>query len=188
MIPYVPIAAGLTIVLGALLVVRQRRRRASHARRREGGGTRDAGLPEKLASRSILTRNAVERSIAGGAPPTPWMLRREDRDAIAEIESYFARAIPNPDDRPFIEESLGFGGPQLELKVPIISSKRAVAVIFRSWDPTANVLESNLYFAGRVNSRLAAIASKAGFERTVFSDRHATVFRNQRGAAQQRSA
>src|SRR5688572_13096564 len=151
MIPYVPIAAGLTIVLGALLVVRQRRRRASHARRREGGGTRDAGLPEKLASRSILTRNAVDRSIAGGAPPTPWMLRREDRDAIAEIESYFARAIPNPDDRPFIEESLGFGGPQLELKVPIIRSQRAVAVFSRACGRTATVLASDLNFAGRTH-------------------------------------
>lgn len=118
------------------------------------------------------------------------MLRREDRHAMAEIESYFARAVPNPtpEGRPFIEDSVGFGGPQLELKVPIISSKRPVAVIFRSWDETANVLESNLYFAGRVNRRLAAIASKAGFERTVFSDRHTTVFRNRGGAERQRSA
>ena len=185
---HILIPTGLTIVLGALVVVRRSRLRDSNARRGAVGANRDVQNPERLASRSILTRHAVDSSIAAGAPPIPWMLRREDREAIAAIESYFARAIPNPESRPFIEESLGFGGPQLELKVPIISSKRPVAVIFRSWDPTGNVLESNLYFAGRVNGRLTAIASKAGFERIVFSDRHATVFRNPREAARQRSA
>ena len=186
---YVLIASGLTIVLGALVVVRQSRRHDSRSQRGKDGAA-NADIPERLASRSILTRNAVERSIAAGAPPTPWMLRREDRDAIAALESYYARAIPNPtpEGRARIEESLGFGGPQLELVVPIISSRRPVAVIFRSWDAAANVLESNLYFAGRVNGRLTGIASRAGFDRIVFSDRHATVFRNQRGAARQRSA
>lgn len=183
---YAIIAAGV-IVLAGLVVARQIGQRLSPAESRSPAGE---DLPDRISSRSILSRSTVERSIASGAPPTPWMLRREDRDAIAEIERYFARAIPNPtpEGRPSIEESLGFGGPQLELKVPIISSKRSVAVIFRSWDATRNVLESNLYFAGRVNDRLFAIASKAGFERTVFSDRHATVFRNRRGAARQRTA
>ena len=183
---YALIAAGLTIILAAVVVSRQMRQRPSHST----DANQSQEVPDRIASRSILTRSTVERSMASGAPPTPWMLRREDRDAIAELERYFARAIPNPtpEGRPFIEESLGFGGPQLELRVPIISSKRSVAVIFRSWDATRNVLESNLYFAGRVNDRLFAIASKAGFERTVFSDRHATVFRNRRGAARQRSA
>lgn len=183
---YALIAAGL-IVLAGLVVMRQVRRRFSP----EGAGNPEGReLPDRISTRSILSRSTVERSVASGAPPTPWMLRREDRDAIAEIERYFALAIPNPtpEGRPYIEESLGFGGPQLELRVPIISAKRSVAVIFRSWDATRDVLESNLYFAGRVNDRLFAIASKAGFERTVFSDRHATVFRNRRGAARQRTA
>ena len=134
--------------------------------------------------------STVERSIAAGAPGTQWMLRREDRAAMEAIEAYFARAIPNPvpGGRPYMEESLGYGGPQLELKVPVISERRSVAVIFRSWDPARSVLESNLYFAGTVNDRLASIVASAGFELRAFSDGRSTVFRSRRGAARQQSA
>lgn len=184
------VVAALAVIAACLVIVRLvRARRAGlreHASATDGGGS----APEKANSRSILSRATVERSIASGAPPTPWMLRREDRAALEDIAAFFARAIPNPtpEGRPYIEDSVGYGGPQLELKVPIISSRRSVAVVFRSWDPARGSLQSNLYLAGTVNDRLAAVVKGAGFEKTVFNDGVSTVFRNRHGGARQRSA
>lgn len=182
-------AAGLATVLLGLLVLRPNRRHSSNTAPEPA----TKPLPDsadRISSRSILSMSTVERSIASGAPPTPWMLRREDRSAMEAIQAYFARALPNPvpGGRPYIEESLGYGGPQIELKVPIISERRSVAVIFRSWDAGRSVLESNLYFAGTVNDRLAGIVSSAGFELRAYSDRRSTVFRSKRGAERQQSA
>ena len=180
-------AAGLGTVLLGLLLLRPNRRRVSNASH-EPPRNPQTDSPDRISSRSILSMSTVERSIASGAPPTPWMLRREDRAAMEAIRAWFARALPNPAARPYIEESLGYGGPQLELKVPIISERRSVAVIFRSWDAGRSVLESNLYFAGTVNDRLAAIVASAGFELRAYSDRRSTVFRSKRGAERQQSA
>ena len=182
-------AAGLATALLGLLVLRPNRRRPLDPGP-EPARDPQTDSPDRISSRSILSMSTVERSIAGGAPATPWMLRREDRAAMEAIEAYFARAIPNPlpGGRPYMEESLGYGGPQLELKVPVISERRAVAVIFRSWDPARSVLESNLYFAGTVNDRLASIVASAGFELRAFSDGRSTVFRSRRGAERQQSA
>ncbi len=180
-------AAGLATVLLGLLILRPRRKRTDNPDTTRKSQP-DSG--ERKPSRSILPMSTVERSIASGAPPTPWMLRREDRAAMEAIQAYFARALPNPvpGGRPYIEESLGHGGPQLELKVPIISSRRSVAVIFRSWDTARSVLESNLYFAGTVNDRLAGITTSAGFDLRAFSDGQSTVYRSRRGAERQQSA
>jgi hypothetical protein len=181
-------AAGLATVLLGLLVLRPNRKHTSNAVPEAPKTRPDSG--DRISSRSILSMSTVERSIASGAPPTPWMLRREDRAAMEAIQAYFARALPNPvpGGRPYIEESLGYGGPQIELKVPIISERRSVAVIFRSWDAGRSVLESNLYFAGTVNDRLSGIVSSAGFELRAYSDRRSTVFRSKRGAERQQSA
>jgi hypothetical protein len=181
-------AAGLATVLLGLLVLRPNRKHTLNAVP-EAPKTRPDSA-DRISSRSILSMSTVERSIASGAPPTPWMLRREDRAAMEAIQAYFARALPNPvpGGRPYIEESLGYGGPQIELKVPIISERRSVAVIFRSWDAGRSVLESNLYFAGTVNDRLSGIVSSAGFELRAYSDRRSTVFRSKRGAERQQSA
>lgn len=182
-------AAGLATVLLGLLVLRPNRKSTS-ASAPEAPPKARPDSPDRISSRSILSMSTVQRSIASGAPPTPWMLRREDRAAMEAIRAYFARALPNPvpGGRPYIEESLGYGGPQIELKVPLISEKRSVAVIFRSWDAGRSVLESNLYFAGTVNPRLSGIVASAGFELRAYSDRRSTVFRSKRGTERQQSA
>lgn len=186
----VMIAAGAAAILVFLVVARLVRARRSHTAEPAGGVDSDTRHPDRISSRSILSRTTVERSVASGAPPTPWMLRREDRGALEEIAAYFARAIPNPtpEGRPYIEDSVGYGGPQLELKVPIVSSRRSVAVVFRSWDAERACLQSNLYIAGTVNDRLGEVVRRAGFERSAFNDGVSTVFRNRRGSARQRTA
>jgi hypothetical protein len=140
---------------------------------------------------SVLPRNTVLTSLASGAPPTPWMLTREDRNAAGMIENFFARSIPVPtsEGRTFTKETIGHAGPQLEVYVPIVSTRRPVAVLARSWDSSSGCLESNIFFNGAVDGRLAEIVAKMGFERTdLFSDRGFTVFRNRRGSFRRRSA
>ena len=184
------VAAGLAAVAAFLIIARTIRPRDSDIRDQSARTDPDAQPPDRLSTRSILSRTTVERSIASGAPAAPWMLRREDRAALEDIASWFARAIPNPtpEGLPFIEDSVGYGGPQLELKVPIISSRRSVAVIFRSWDSEQCCLLSNLYLAGTVNDRLGDVVRRAGFERMAFGDGVSTVYRNRQGGARQRSA
>ncbi len=140
---------------------------------------------------SVLHRKTVLKSLVNGAPPAPWGLRREDAEAMAELQKYFARAIPNPtpDGRPFIAETLGYGGPQLELFVPILGMREPVAVVARSWNPVSEALESNLFFGGGVTGRLARIVSSSGFERDArSSDAGFTVYRNRQEMARQRTA
>ena len=136
---------------------------------------------------SVLPRNTVLTSLASGAPPTPWMLTREDRNAAG----IFARSIPVPtsEGRTFTKETIGHAGPQLEVYVPIVSTRRPVAVLARSWDSSSGCLESNIFFNGAVDGRLAEIVAKMGFERTdMFRDRGFTVFRNRRGSFRRRTA
>ncbi|MGK2961462.1 MAG: hypothetical protein ACSLFK_04855 [Gemmatimonadaceae bacterium] len=140
---------------------------------------------------SVLQRKAVLKSLVNGAPPAPWVLRKEDESAMEALETFFARAIPNPtaDGRPFITGTMGYGGPQLELYVPILGTRDPVAVVARSWNPASEVLESNLFFAGAVTGRLAEVVSRAGFERTsAQNDGGFTVFRDRQEMARQRTA
>ena len=137
---------------------------------------------------SVLRYNTVQRSIEAGAPPTPWMLRREDHEVMARLKAMFARAIPNPtpDGRPFIEETLGHGGPQLELRVPILRTHKPVAVLARSWDPVDSVLESTIFFFGTVDERLEKLLMKFGFEDSSSSTEY-TAFRNHQDFVRRRA-
>jgi hypothetical protein len=165
-------------------VIENRRRFAFYLE--TGSGVRKA----QGGDTSILSSRTVQLCVATGAPPTPWIPSREDRQAVTAIERYFARAIPNPtrEGRPFVEETLGHGGPQLELYVPIVSSRTPVAVLARNWDPAVKALVSNLLFAGTVEGRLSDIVQKLGFEQTGGRpDGSVTVFRNVRGFVRQRA-
>jgi hypothetical protein len=140
---------------------------------------------------SIIPDRTVQMSVATGAPPTPWIPSRDDHEAMKAIERFFARAIPNPtpDGRPFVQESLGHGGPQLELYVPIVSSHRPVAVLARNWDPVERALVANLFFAGSVGGRLAEIVRNLGFENTGTSRNGGlSIYRNRRGFFRQRAS
>lgn len=138
---------------------------------------------------SMLEWATVQRSMENGAPPAPWMLRREDRETMATLEGFFARAIPNPepDGRAYVEETLGHGGPQLELRVPILSTRRPVAVLVRGWDHVSQSLESNLYFFGATDGRLEKLIITLGFE-CKGSTTEFTLFRNRHEFARRRSA
>lgn len=126
---------------------------------------------------SVLRYETVQRSIEAGAPPTPWVLRREDHEVMARLKAMFARAIPNPEGRPFIDETLGHGGPQLELRVPILRTHKPIAVLARSWDPVDSLLESTIFFFGTVDERLEKLLLKYGFEYSS-STTEFTAFRN----------
>jgi hypothetical protein len=139
---------------------------------------------------SVIPNRTVQLSIATGAPPTPWIPSREDRQAMAKLERFFARAIPNPtkDGRPYVDEKLGHGGPQLELYVPIVSTHRPVAILARNWDPAIKALVANLFFSGAVQGRLGEIVRELGFEAATGTiDPDITVYRNRRGFIHQRS-
>ena len=140
---------------------------------------------------SIIPDRAVQLSVATGAPPTPWIPGSDDYESMKEIERFFALAIPNPSvkGRPFVKESLGHGGPQLELYVPIVSSHRPVAVLARNWDPVEKSLVANLFFAGSVGGRLAEIVRNLGFENTGISRNGGlSIYRNRRGFFRQRAS
>ena len=147
--------------------------------------------PADPGGTSVIHWKTVQKSIGSGAPGTPWKLRREDREAMGYLESYFARAIPNPGEgnQAYIEETLGHGGPQLELHVPILRTRGPIAVLARSWSATSESMESKLFFAGAVDRSLATVVAKIGFESIPgSSDTEFAVFRNGRGHAHQRSA
>lgn len=145
---------------------------------------------EYAGDASILTSRNVQRSLAGGAPPIPWQLRREDSEAMDALAAYFARAIPTPtpDGRTSVREIAGHGGPQLELYVPVLSTKSPVAVLARNWDNESESLEANLFFFGAVNGRVKGIVSKLGFEpKDESANPGMTVFRNRRKFERQRA-
>ena len=179
---------GLTLLSGVLLLLVVRRIRKSRH-------TISAGIAGEIPSEStndisMLSSASVRRSLAAGAPPLPWLLRKEDKETMSALGAYFARAIPTPtsDGRVSIKETVGYGGPQLELFVPVLSCKSPVAVLARSWDSEAEDLEALLFFFGAVNGRLTGIVSKLGFERSDEpKDGDLTVFRNRRRFARQRA-
>ena len=150
-------------------------------------GQTPTGSPAPAHGSSILNWDTVQRSLETGAPPTPWMLRREDREAMDALETFFAKAIPNPgpDSRASVEETLGHGGPQLELKVPILRTQKPIAVLARRWDSNDKVLESDLYFFGSVDERLEKLVTKLGFEYSSSSSSY-TAFRNRQALTHRR--
>jgi hypothetical protein len=142
------------------------------------------------SDRSVIPNKSVQLSLATGAPPIPWIPSKDDAHTMLMIQRYFARAIPNPtrDGRPFVEETIGHGGPQLELYVPIVSIRKPVAVLVRDWDAASRALVANLYFAGTVEGRLAEIVHSLGFDhRSGSSDGSLTVYRSRRGFFRQRA-
>ena len=187
-----PVALMMVFAVTVLVAIS----RSNAAQARAGGGLPGPSRTENKrdgdnSDNSIIPDRAVQMSVATGAPPTPWIPGRDDYEAIKAIERFFARAIPNPtaDGRPFVQESLGHGGPQLELYVPIVSSHRPVAVLARNWDPVEKALVANLFFAGSVGGRLAEIVRNLGFENTGIS-RHGglSIYRNRRGFFRQRAS
>jgi hypothetical protein len=139
---------------------------------------------------SILSKTAVQRALDEGAPRTPWLLGNYDRDVMHRIESYFVRAIPVPDDegRPSVKETMGHGGPQLELYVPVLSTRSPVAILAVGWNSENDALESNVFFFGNVPRRLADAVVKAGFDRGEPDTESLAVFRKRRSFAALRSA
>ena len=161
-----------------------------HAARNKKPSDSEELPKESIDESSILPAKSVQRMLVSGAPPVPWHLRREDRHAMEQFAEYFARSIPTPtsDGRVTVRDTLGYGGPQLALYVPVLSGKSPVAVLARSWDVETEDLEANLFFFGAVNPRLAAIAERLGFERHEgFDGPDRTVFRNRRRFARQRA-
>ena len=77
----------------------------------------DQSPAEPKLERSVLSKIEVQRCLSNGAPPVPWKLRQEDSKAMEQLASYFAKAIPVPtaEGRVVVKESMGYGGPQLEL-------------------------------------------------------------------------
>jgi len=105
---------------------------------------------------------------------------------MARLKTMFARAIPNPEGKPFIDETLGHGGPQLELHVPILRTHKPVAVLARSWDPVDSLLESTIFFFGTVDERLEKLLLKYGFEYSS-STADFTAFRNHQDFTRRRA-
>jgi len=180
-------AAGLAIVLVALLTVllfTRRRKARTEAQAR--------AVPTEVDHvSSILQRKKVLSSLTNGAPPAPWTLQWQDREAMERLARFFARAIPNPDPdgRVSVRETPGHGGPQLELYVPVLSTQSPIAVLARNWDAESARLESQLFFFGNINARLAEVVARAGFEPLgTAGEKDLTVFRNRRGVAQQHGA
>ena len=186
---------GAVFLLVLLLVVAVVARASDPHRHARAAARKLRDLPdipnkENVEESSILTGKAVQRMLVSGAPPVPWQLRREDRQAMERVARYFARAIPTPttDGRVTVRDTTGFGGPQLALYVPVLSARSPVAVLARSWDAETEDLEANLFFFGAVNARLGGIVEKLGFERHEgYDGPDKTVFRNRRRFARQRA-
>jgi len=158
------------------------------ARARQKQAPAPIRIPE---GNSILPKTVVDKALDNGAPSTPWALSKEDREVMRRIESYFARAIPVPDDegRACIKETMGHGGPQLELYVPVLSNLNPVAICAVSWSSQNNALESTLFFFGNVPRRLADVVVKSGFDRGEAAGKESlAVFRKRRSFAALRSA
>jgi hypothetical protein len=132
--------------------------------RKRGNEAETNSAREPNYDRSILSRVEVQRAISNGAPATPWDLRKQDHEAIDRLATYFAKAIPVPteDGRVRIVESAGYGGPQIELFVPVLSEKTPVVVLARNWH-TSGDLEADLFFFGAPDGRLAQIVKQLGF-------------------------
>ena len=147
--------------------------------------------PAKLdLGKSILSMTEVQRSIVNGAPPVPWQLKPEDRETMQTLATYFAKAIPVPteDGRVTVTETIGYGGPQLELYVPVLSCKNPVAVLVRNWH-AAGSLEADLHFFGAPDGRLAAILTRLGFKKR--GDLHysgTSVYQNAKPADHKRAS
>ena len=126
----------------------------------------DQPAAEPRLERSVLSKIEVQRCLANGAPPVPWKLRPEDAKAMEQLASYFSKAIPVPtsDGRVVVKESVGYGGPQLELYVPVLSEKSPVAVLIRNWH-SGDDLEADLFYYGAADGRLANILNRLGFIR-----------------------
>ena len=147
-----------------------------------------AVIPE---GNSIFSKIAVQKALDEGAPRTPWLLAKDDRDVMHRIASYFVRAIPVPDGegRPSVRETMGHGGPQLELYVPVLSSQNPVAILAVGWSSENHALESNVFFFGNVPQRLADLIVKSGFDHGEAGSRESlAVFRKRRSFAALRSA
>jgi len=142
----------------------------------------------KLES-SILSRMEVQRALVHGAPPTPWELRPEDRDAIEVLARYFAQAIPvpTPEGKVRIVESVGYGGPQLAVYVPVLSEKNPAAVLHRNWHGHEDV-ESDLFFFGAADGRLAQIVSRLGFIQLNSSEPGVTLFQKPHALPRKRAS
>ena len=140
---------------------------------------------------SILKAQTVQHYLANGAPPLPWLLGQSDRESMDALSRYFARAIPAPDKdgKVFVMDTLGHGGPQLELFVPVLSSKSPIAVLARSWDVTSQTLDPTLFFFGVVNPALLAIVAKLGFDtHDESTDKTMMIFRNRKQASRRRAS
>ena len=187
-----PVALMMLFAVTVLVAISRNNAADVHARPGFAGPSRvDNRRPGDRSDNSIIPDHAVQMSVATGAPPTPWIPGRDDHEAMKTIERFFARAIPNPtpEGRPFVQESLGHAGPQLELYVPIVSSHRPVAVLARNWDPVEKALVANLFFAGSVGGRLAEIVRNLGFENTGISRNGGlSIYRNRRGFFRQRAS
>ena len=148
-------------------------------------------LPEEpKLERSVLSKIEVQRCIANGAPPVPWKLRSEDHEAMDQLAKYFSKAIPVPtaEGRVSIKESFGYGGPQLELFVPVLSEKSPAAILIRIWH-SGEELEADLFFYGAADGRLATILNKLGFIKRYDVDASAgSVFRQRQPLKRQRAS
>ena len=158
---------------------------------RDRAQSRGNELPaEPKLERSVLSKIEVQRCLANGAPPVPWNLRSEDHEAMDKLAKYFSKAIPVPtaEGRVSVKESFGYGGPQLELFVPVLSEKSPAAILIRNWH-SGEDLEADLFFYGATDGRLATILNKLGFIKRSDVDATAgSVFRQRHPPARQRAS
>jgi len=146
-------------------------------------------VPESSDENAVLSEVEIQRSLANGAPPVPWPLRKQDHEAVELLATYFSRAIPvpTPDGRVRVVETLGHCGPQLELYVPVLSSRTPIAILVRNWHSTD--LESDLFFLGATDGRLAAVVKKLGFvRRDEPENAKVTVFHRGHEVSQKRAS
>lgn len=145
---------------------------------------------EVTLERSVLSKIEVQRCLANGAPPVPWTFRDEDHEVMKKLATFFSRAIPVPttEGRVVTRESFGYGGPQLELYVPVLSEKSPVAVLIRNWH-SGDDLEADLFFYGAPDGRLATILGRLGFiERNDVDASAGPVFRQRSNVSRRRAS
>jgi hypothetical protein len=107
-----------------------------------------------------------------------------------QLAKYFSKAIPVPttEGRVLIKESFGYGGPQLELFVPVLSEKSPAAILIRNWHAGED-LEADLFFYGATDGRLATILNKLGFiKRSDVDVAAGSVFRQRNPATRKRAS
>jgi hypothetical protein len=132
---------------------------------------------EAKREKSILGTIEVQRALANGAPPVPWPLSAQDRNAVDLLARHFAQAIPvpTPEGKVRIVESEGHGGPQLAVYVPVLSERNPAAVLTKNW--RSGELETDLFFFGALDGRLAAMVSRLGFTDQRDAEPGVTVFK-----------